>query len=118
MTGDHDQTLRAFEQATAAAAHVTYVMTLFVTGASGRSARAIANARELCDTYLVGRHRLAIVDLLDDLDAVRGDGVLAAPTLVLHEPLPSRRFVGDLSQPRRVLDTLGIPHAAPPHRGA
>lgn len=117
MTVESDKTLSAFEQAADAAAHVTYVMTLFVAGASGRSARAITNARELCNTHLAGRHRLAIVDLEDDLAFVRDHGVLAAPTLVLHEPPPTRRCIGDLAQPLRVLKALGIPLAMLPHKG-
>jgi circadian clock protein KaiB len=117
MTDPQDTTLGAFERATAAAAHVTYVMTLFVTGASDRSARAITNARALCDTHLAGRHELAIVDLLDDLDIVRDTGVLAAPTLVVHHPPPTRQFVGDLSHPQRVLDALGIPFTPSPDPG-
>jgi circadian clock protein KaiB len=118
MTDEDDETFGAFEQAAAAAAQVSYDMTLFVTGASDRSARAITNAQDLCDTHLAGRYQLAIVDLLDDLALVRDNGVLAAPTLVLHAPPPTRQFVGDLSQPRRVLDALGIPHTIHPLDGA
>ncbi|MCC5948163.1 MAG: hypothetical protein JJT89_06875 [Nitriliruptoraceae bacterium] len=116
MTCDHDEVLDSFERAAAAAAAgpVTYVMTLYVAGASGRSAQAITNAQALCDTHLAGRHELAIVDLLDDRGAVRDSRVLAAPTLVVHQPPPTRQFVGDLSEPRRVLDALGIPPATSP----
>jgi circadian clock protein KaiB len=115
MTDHDDPILAAFDRAVAAAADCTYVMTLFVTGASDRSARAITNAQAICDTHLPGRHELTIVDLLDDVDVVRQNGVLAAPTLVLHDPPPTRQFVGDLSHPGRVLDALGIPVAS---RGA
>ncbi len=109
MREDEETTFEAFERATAAAADVTYVMTLYVTGASDRSARAITNARSLCERFLAGRHELVIVDLFDDLEAVRDTGVLAAPTLVLHDPPPTRQFVGDLSHPRHVMGALGIP---------
>ncbi len=108
MTEADDTTLHAFERATEAAVDVAYVMTLFVAGASDRSAHAITNAKALCNTHLAGRYQLTIVDLLDDLDLPRHDGVLAAPTLVLHRPPPTRQFVGDLSDPNRVLEALGI----------
>ena len=87
-----------------------YELTLYVIGASTLSARAITNARRLCDEYLPGRHRLTVVDLLDDTGAVRRSQVLATPTLVRTAPLPVRRLVGDLSKVDRVLAALGIPH--------
>jgi circadian clock protein KaiB len=87
-------------------------LTLFVSGASDLSARAIADARALCDHDLGGRYQLSIVDVHADPAAVLSHGVLAAPTLVRSRPLPLRRFIGDLSHPRDVLLKLEIaPHA-------
>lgn len=111
MNAPPDPTLRRFEDALVAGAGeaTSYAMTLFVSGASNRSARAITNARALCDTYLVGRHELLIVDLHEDPAAVVRSHVVAAPTLVRHRPLPVRRFVGDLSDTNAVLRMLGLP---------
>jgi circadian clock protein KaiB len=91
-----------------------YELTLFVSGASDMSARAISNARRLCDEYLADRHQLAVVDLHEDLAALRANDVLAAPTLVRSQPLPVRRLVGDLSRLDRVLAALDL--AEPPSR--
>jgi len=83
-------------------------LTLFVSGASDLSARAIANARELCDIRLDGRCRLSVVDVHEDPSAVRSHGVRATPTLVRTSPLPLRRFIGDLSHPDAVLLRLEL----------
>jgi circadian clock protein KaiB len=89
-------------------------LTLFVSGASDRSARAIADARELCDVHLAGRYQLSVVDVHEDPAAVMSHGVVAAPTLVRARPLPLRRFIGDLSHAGDVLRKLEIgPHV--PH---
>jgi circadian clock protein KaiB len=88
-----------------------YELTLFVNGASDLSARAIANARRLCDTHLDGRCRLSVVDLQEDPAAVVSSRVLAAPTLVRNRPLPVRKLVGDLSRIDKVLQALELPAA-------
>lgn len=88
-------------------------LTLFVSGASDLSARAIADARALCDVHLDGGYQLSIVDVYEDPAAVLSHGVLVAPTLVRSQPLPLRRFIGDLSQTDAVLLKLEIaPHAS------
>jgi circadian clock protein KaiB len=89
-------------------------LTLFVNGATDLSARAVALARELCDVHLDGRYRLAVVDVNDDPAAVSAHHVLVAPTLLRHQPPPTRRYVGDLSDTDKVLDALDLPVAAEP----
>jgi circadian clock protein KaiB len=86
-------------------------LTLFVSGASDLSARAIANATELCDVRLSGRFRLSVVDVHRDPAATLSSGVQAAPTLVRPSPLPMRRFVGDLSDGDAVVLRLGLTDA-------
>lgn len=87
----------------------TYDLTLFVSGASELSARAISTAQQLCDVYLSGRCVLSIVDVHSDPDGVLAQGVFASPTLMRTGPPPARHIVGDLSDPEKVLDALGIP---------
>ena len=111
MTPPYDATLRRFETAVAELDETWYELTLFVIGASDLSARAIANVRQLCDIYLDGRYHLVIIDLHDDPDAMLGAGVIAAPTLVKHLPLPTRKLIGDLSNTERVLLALELPLA-------
>jgi circadian clock protein KaiB len=83
-------------------------LTLFVSGASKLSARAIAAARLLCDGELGGRARLSVSDVHEHPGAALASGVVATPTLVRCLPAPARRYVGDLSQTGRVLAALGL----------
>jgi circadian clock protein KaiB len=88
-----------------------YQLTLFVNGASEMSARAVANARQLCESNLAGQYHLTVVDVHDDPEAVLRDRVFATPTLVKNRPLPTRRLVGDLSRADKVLVALDLPVA-------
>jgi circadian clock protein KaiB len=114
----HDATLKRFQDALAEAATTTYELTLFVSGASELSSRAIANATSLCEQYLPGRYELSVVHLEDGPSAAFDTNVLAAPTLVRYRPLPVRMIIGDLSQTARVLRVLELPgHDEPSVRG-
>lgn len=84
-----------------------YELTLFVSGASTASARAISDARAICDVHLRGHHDLTIVDVNQQPDLVRS-GLLATPTLIKESPVPERMVVGDLSDSERVLLALDV----------
>ncbi|MEA2297865.1 MAG: circadian clock protein KaiB [Solirubrobacteraceae bacterium] len=96
-----------------------YHLTLFVSGASERSSRAIADATAVCHRHLSGDYQLSVVDVHDDRRAAATSGVLAVPTLVRNRPLPTRRITGDLSNAEKVLLALQLPptRAAPAHGG-
>jgi len=85
-----------------------YVLRLFVTGSTKRSARAIANARGICESHLKGRHELEVIDLYEHPEAAARDEIVAAPTLVRLLPAPLRRVIGDLSDRQRVIASLGL----------
>jgi circadian clock protein KaiB len=87
-----------------------YAFTLFVSGASDASARAIESVRDICDTELPGCHDLSVVDLHQQPALAAHHRVLATPTLVRDWPLPSRIVVGDMSDPKRILAALGVTH--------
>jgi len=83
-------------------------MRLYVTGATPRSSRAIANLRKLCDQYLAGRYKLEIVDVYQQPELAREGQIIAAPTLVKSFPLPLRRFIGDMSNTANLLAGLNV----------
>jgi len=83
-------------------------LTLFVNGASDLSARAIANARRLCDSSPGGPFHLVLIDVAENPASLRANQILAVPTLARTKPLPVRKVVGDLSEPSRVLIALGL----------
>jgi circadian clock protein KaiB len=118
MSSEHDATLRRFEDNLRNLEAADYVLTLFVTGASDRSVRAISNLRNLCEGHLKGRYQLEVVDINRDPESMISQNVIAAPTLIKEAPLPRRRLVGDLSDTERVLAALDIKVVeAPPGSG-
>lgn len=90
-----------------------FVLRLYVTGATSRSARAIANIRRICDRYLVDNYELSVVDIYIEPKAALEHQIVAAPTLLKLAPVPVRRVIGDLSDEGRTLAALGIT----PHNG-
>lgn len=94
-----------FERAAKAEAP-TYVLRLYIAGATQESARAIRNIRMLCEERLDGHYELEVVDVYQQPTLARDDQILAVPTLIKRLPLPLRKLIGDLSNKDRVL--LGL----------
>ncbi len=84
-----------------------YILKLFVAGATARSMFAIRNVRELCDGPLAGHCQLEIIDVYQQPAQARSEQIIATPTLIKQEPLPARRFIGDLSNTARIMNALG-----------
>jgi circadian clock protein KaiB len=87
-------------------------LTLYVSGASPRSAQALETVRRVCDEALPGQFDLRVVDVAENPDLVGEDEVLAVPALVRWRPAPVRQLVGDLADVDRV--RAGLDLAAPP----
>lgn len=85
-----------------------YRMTLFVTGHTAKSMQAVATVRNLCESHLSGRYDLEVVDIYQSPERLAGDQILAAPTLLKHEPVPLQKVVGNLHDPERVLIALNL----------
>jgi circadian clock protein KaiB len=88
-----------------------YVLRLYVTDATPKSARAIVNARRILEEHLPGRYTLEIRNIGEHAAAAAADQIVAAPTLLRLAPLPVRRIIGDLSDAARVLKGLEVPKA-------
>lgn len=86
----------------------TYKLKLMVTGASPNSVRAIANLKEICETYLKGNYSLEIVDVYQQGLLAEAEQVVALPLLLKLSPLPVKRLIGDLSNTGKVLSGLGF----------
>jgi circadian clock protein KaiB len=85
-----------------------YVLRLFTTGDTPRSTRAIQNLSEICEANLKGRYDLEVIDIYQEPGRATESDIIAAPTLIKDEPLPTRRMVGDLSDRPKVLLNLAI----------
>jgi circadian clock protein KaiB len=85
-----------------------YVLRLYVTGATPRSARAIDNIRSICEERLEGHYTLEVVDVYQQPQLAQDENIVALPTLVKQLPQPLRRMVGDLSKREKVLHSLDL----------
>ncbi|WP_206323060.1 circadian clock KaiB family protein [Streptomyces sp. HNM0575] len=86
-----------------------YAFRLFVAGESERSSAAEANLRALVEALLPGRYELEVVDVVARPGLAEEQRILATPTVIRLLPLPQLRVIGDLSDPPRVANALGLP---------
>ena len=114
MTSKERTNLRTkFEKASEAPAAERYLLRLYVTGMTSRSARAVKNLQAICDEYLEGRYDLEVIDIYQQPVLTKGEQIIAAPTLIKKLPLPMRRIIGDMSNRERVLLGLDLMAASP-----
>jgi len=81
---------------------------LFVSGATSKSSRAITNIKAICEKHLAGKYKIEVIDIYQQPERLRSDDVVAVPTLVKQYPLPVRKFIGDLSDIHHVVHGLDI----------
>ncbi len=98
----------AFEQTLANPGRSQYELRLYVAGMTPRSARAIANIKEICEEHLKGRYDLQVIDLYQQPVLAEGHQIIAVPTLIKKLPLPLRRIISDLADRERVLIGLDL----------
>lgn len=85
-----------------------YQLSLFITGASPNSVRAVNNIKSICEEYLSGKYELKIIDVYQLPEVAQREQIIALPTLIKRGPAPERRLVGDMSDTNKVLRGLGI----------
>jgi circadian clock protein KaiB len=91
-----------------------YVLRLFVAGINPKSKMAIENLREICEKNLKDQYELEVIDIYQQPIFAKEGQIIAAPTLIKELPLPIRRFVGDLSDKKKLL--LGLDLRSPKKR--
>jgi circadian clock protein KaiB len=84
------------------------VLTLFITGITPRSLRAIVNVRAFCEKELAGDCQLEIVDLYQCPERAAPSNVVVCPTLVRSHPRPVRLLFGDLSDTAKLSAMLKV----------
>ena len=87
---------------------IKFEFQLFIASGTINSGRAIANLQALCDTYLPGQHQIELVDVLKESGRALAERVFMTPTLVRREPRPTIKIIGNLSETKVVLQTLGL----------
>ena len=83
-----------------------YILRLYVTGMTPKSAAAIQNVRKICEEHLKDRFDLQVIDIYQQPTLAEGEQIIAAPTLIKKLPLPLRKFIGDMANTDRIL--LGL----------
>lgn len=89
-----------------------YRLQLFVVGDEPNSRRARENLARICRDRIPGRCDIEIIDVLQDFQKALASNVMVAPTLIVVEPEPAVRVIGDLS------DEAGVEAALRLSRGA
>jgi circadian clock protein KaiB len=95
-----------------------YLLTLYVTGTTSKSIRAITNLKRVCEEHLKGRYTLEVVDIYQQPERARSGQIVAAPTLIKSLPVPLRTFIGDMADTERILVGLDLkprPSGGPTH---
>jgi len=85
-----------------------YVLKLYISGTTSKSVRAIQNIRKICEEYLSGRYSLEVIDIYQQPALVKGEQIIAVPTLIKKLPSPLRTFIGDLSSTEKILFGLDL----------
>ena len=81
---------------------------LYVMAETPKSVMALANLKRICESYLKGRYRITVVDLLKQPQLAKGDQILAIPTVVRKLPSPVRTVIGNLTNLEHVLVGLDL----------
>jgi circadian clock protein KaiB len=87
---------------------VRYALTLFITGITPRSLRAVANVRAFCEGEMNGSYDLEIVDLYEHPERAQPANVVVSPTLVRSLPQPVRLLFGDMSDRQQLCAVLKV----------
>jgi circadian clock protein KaiB len=85
-----------------------YVLRLYVSGSTLKSALAVENIKRICEQHLKNRYDLEVIDIYQQPNLARDEQIVAVPTLIKRLPSPMRRLIGDLSNLKRVLFGLDL----------
>ncbi|OKH32738.1 hypothetical protein NIES2119_25265 [[Phormidium ambiguum] IAM M-71] len=85
-----------------------YCFRLYITGNTPNSVRAVRNIKKIAEKYFPDNYELEVIDVYEKPEQLLSDNIVAIPTLIKDAPLPVKRLVGDLSNTKKVLTSLGI----------
>jgi circadian clock protein KaiB len=85
-----------------------FIFRLYITGVSPNSSRAVTNFKNICESYLKDQYDLSIIDLYQQPQMAKTVDIIALPLLIRKMPLPERRLIGNMSDEKKVIKTLGI----------
>ena len=84
----------------------SYSFKLFVFGLN-ENQQLVDRIDEICKTSLgADNFDCSVIDLKEQPEAAIEYKILTIPTLILEEPQPVRRFIGDLTDSKLLIDLL------------
>lgn len=98
----------ALEQPGSNSRQAKYVLRLYVSGSTLKSALAVENIKRICEQHLKNRYDLEVIDIYQQPNLAREEQIVAVPTLIKRLPPPLRRLIGDLSNLETVLVGLDL----------
>jgi len=99
---------KKFEKAVAGIGSGTYVLRLYIAGATPQSIKAITNLKRICEEHIARRYELEVINIYQQPALLEGERIIATPTLIKKLPLPLRKFIGDLANTEKILLGLDI----------
>jgi circadian clock protein KaiB len=85
-----------------------YVLRLYVSGSTLKSALAVENIKRICEQHLKNRYDLEVIDIYQQPNLARDEQIVAVPTLIKCLPPPQRRLIGDMSSLKKVFVGLDL----------
>lgn len=85
-----------------------YCFRLYIAGTTPNSVRAVKNLQRIAEKYFADNYELEVIDVYEQPEQLLLANIVAIPTLIKESPLPVKRLVGDLSNTKKVLSSLGI----------
>ena len=86
----------------------SYVLRLFITGASPNSTRAVDNIKAFCEKYLKDKYQLEIIAVYQQPDIAEQEQIIALPLLIKKSPGNERRLIGDMSDTQKILQCFNL----------
>ena len=96
------------KQAASHSHQAKYVLRLYVSGSTSKSALAVENIKRICEQHLKNRYELEVIDIYQQPNLARDEQIVAVPTLIKRFPPPLRRLIGDMSDLKKVLFGLDL----------
>jgi circadian clock protein KaiB len=88
--------------------NVRFEFRLFIADNAANSVQAVANLRAICKAHLPNMHQIEVIDVFAEPNRALSEKIFMTPTLIIMEPGPTRRLVGNLSETATVLQMLGL----------
>lgn len=95
-----------FEEKAKNQSNERYFLRLYVAGITPKSQKAISNLKRLLNEYDDFKYDLEIIDIYQNPITAQEGQIIAAPTLIKELPAPVRRFIGDMSDTKKII--LGL----------